>query len=143
MSTVRAFITDKPGPVDTLPFRPKSSGIIPRGLTFFAVVLILLMLAIIMGSIIYGGAGTISWEFLSSPPEQGMEAGGVFPAIFGTLALVLLMVIAVVPIGVLTAVFMQEYTSPDSKLTRLIRVAVNNLAGVPSIVFGLFHRRRS
>ncbi|MDX9859046.1 MAG: phosphate ABC transporter permease PstA [candidate division Zixibacteria bacterium] len=111
---------------------------IPRGLTFTAAILILLILAIIMGSIVWGGAGTITWDFLSSPPEDGMEGGGVFPAIFGTVALVLLMVIAVVPIGVMTAIYMQEYTSPDSRLTRLIRVAINNLAGVPSIVFGLF-----
>jgi phosphate transport system permease protein len=67
-----------------------------------------------------------------------MEAGGIFPAIFGTVALVLLMVIAVVPVGVLTAVYLQEYTSPESKVTRLIRIAIANLAGVPSIVFGLF-----
>ncbi|MCB2231712.1 phosphate ABC transporter permease PstA [bacterium] len=134
----RAFVTDNPAPVETLSFRPKSSGVIPRGLTFLAVLLILLILAIIMGSIVWGGAGVVSWDFLSSPPEDGMEAGGVFPAIFGTVALVLLMVIAVVPIGVLTAIFMQEYTTPDSRFTRLIRVAINNLAGVPSIVFGLF-----
>ena len=67
-----------------------------------------------------------------------MEAGGIFPAIFGTVALVMLMVIAVVPIGVFTAIYLQEYTSPTSRTTRLIRVAINNLAGVPSIVFGLF-----
>ena len=67
-----------------------------------------------------------------------MESGGIFPAIFGTVAMVILMVIAVVPIGVLTAVYLHEYTRPDSMVTRLIRVAINNLAGVPSIVFGLF-----
>lgn len=134
----RAFIQDRPAATDALPFLPKSSGVIPRGLTFLAVVIILLFLAVIMGSIVWGGAGTLSWKFLSSPPEQGMESGGVFPAIFGTVALVMLMVIAVVPIGVMSAIYMQEYTSPDSRLTRLIRVAINNLAGVPSIVFGLF-----
>lgn len=123
---------------ETLTYRPKSSGMIPRGLTLTAVALILLMLMVIMGSIVIGGAGTISWEFLSKPPEQGMEAGGVFPAIFGTVALVILMVLAVVPVGVLTAIYLQEYTRPDSRLTRLIRIAINNLAGVPSIVFGLF-----
>ena len=97
-----------------------------------------MMLAVIMGSIVIGGAGTLSWDFLSKPPQQGMEAGGVFPAIFGTVALVILMVLAVVPVGVLTAIYLQEYTRPDSQVTRLIRVAINNLAGVPSIVFGLF-----
>lgn len=121
-----------------LAFKPKSSGAVPRGLTFAAVLIIVIMLAIIMFDIFYGGIGTISWEFLTHPPEQGMEAGGVFPAIFGTVALVILMVIAVVPIGVLTAIYLHEYTEPDSRITRLIRVAINNLAGVPSIVFGLF-----
>jgi phosphate transport system permease protein len=119
-------------------FAPKSSGAIPRGLLFLSVLIIMAMLAVILIDVILGGIGTISWEFLSSPPEQGMEAGGIFPAIFGTLFLVILMVIAVVPIGVLTAVYLQEYTDPQSKLTRLLRIAINNLAGVPSIVFGLF-----
>ncbi len=121
-----------------LEFKPKSKGVIPKGLTLMAVLIIVAMLAVILGNIILGGIGIISWEFLSHPPEQGMVAGGIFPAIFGTVALVILMVIAVVPVGVLTAVYLHEYTSPDSRITRLIRVAINNLAGVPSIVFGLF-----
>ena len=127
-----------PGPMLELKFAARRSGVIPRGLTFAAVAIILLILAVILGNIVIGGAGTISWEFLSHPPENGMEAGGIFPAIFGTVALVMLMVIAVVPVGVFTAVYLHEYTRPDSHLTRLIRVAINNLAGVPSIVFGLF-----
>jgi phosphate transport system permease protein len=121
-----------------LNFKAKSSGNIPRSLTLAAVLIIVAMLVVIMGNIVLGGVGTVTWEFLTHPPEQGMEAGGIFPAIFGTVALVLLMVLAVVPIGVLTAIYLQEYTDPDSKLTRVIRVAINNLAGVPSIVFGLF-----
>ena len=121
-----------------LDLEAKSSGFIPRGLTLLAVILILAILAIVVGNILIGGVGTISWEFLSHPPEQGMEAGGIFPAIFGTVFLVILMVIAVVPIGVFSAIYLHEYTRSDSRLTRLIRVAINNLAGVPSIVFGLF-----
>jgi phosphate transport system permease protein len=124
--------------IEKLRFRPKSKGYIPRGATLLAVVIIILMLTIILGNIIYGGAGTISVEFLTHPPENGMEAGGIFPAIFGTVFLVILMVIAVIPIGVMTAIYLHEYTSPTSKITKIIRVAINNLAGVPSIVFGLF-----
>jgi phosphate transport system permease protein len=124
--------------MNDLEFKPKTKGYIPRGLTLLAVIIIILMLSIILGHIICGGLGTISWEFLSHPPENGMEAGGIFPAIFGTVFLVILMVIAVVPVGVFTAVYLHEYTSPSSRITRLIRVAINNLAGVPSIVFGLF-----
>ncbi len=121
-----------------LKFRPKSSGALPKALTLAAAVIIAAILAVILGNVVLHGAGTISWEFLSHPPEQGMEAGGIFPAIFGTVALVILMTIAVVPVGVMTAIYLQEYTRPDSKFTRLIRIAINNLAGVPSIVFGLF-----
>ena len=121
-----------------LNFKAKSNGNIPRSLTLAAVIIIVIMLAVIMGNIVLGGIGKLSWEFLTHPPEQGMEAGGIFPAIFGTVALVMLMVLAVVPIGVMTAIYLQEYTDPNSKLTRMIRVAINNLAGVPSIVVGLF-----
>lgn len=111
---------------------------LPRALTSIAVIIIVAMLGVILFNVVYNGAGIISWKFLSSPPENGMMGGGIFPAIFGTVALVILMVIFVVPVGVLTAVYLHEYTSADSKITRLIRLAVANLAGVPSIVFGLF-----
>ena len=121
-----------------LRFQPKTGGAIPRGLTLAAVLIILALMAIIIGNIVVGGAGTISWKFLSHPPENGMREGGVFPAIFGTVALVIIMVIAVVPVGVLAAIYLHEYMDPKGRLTRLVRVAVNNLAGVPSIVFGLF-----
>ncbi len=124
--------------VSALHLKPKSRGIIPIGLTLLAVIIILTILAIIIINIVVNGAGTISWKFLTQAPEQGMTAGGIFPAIFGTVALVILMVIFGVPIGVLTAIYLQEYTRPDSKITKLIRIGVNNLAGVPSIVFGLF-----
>lgn len=121
-----------------LNFKPKSSGFIPKSLMLGATVTIALILLVILGNIVWGGLGVISWEFLSHPPENGMESGGIFPAIIGTVFLVILMTIAVVPVGVMTAIFLQEFTRPDSKITRLIRLAVNNLAGVPSIVFGLF-----
>lgn len=131
-------ITAAPLTERELKFKPKTSGFIPRGLTLAATVTVTLMLAVILGNIVWGGIGTISWDFLTHPPEDGMEAGGIFPAIIGTVLLVLLMTIAVVPVGVMTAIYLQEFTRPDSKVTRLIRLAVNNLAGVPSIVFGLF-----
>ncbi len=118
--------------------RHKSTGFIPRSLTLAAVVTILLILLVILLNIFMDGIGIISLKFISEPPENGMMGGGIFPAIFGTVAMVILMVIAVIPLGVLTAVYLQEYTRPDSFLTRMIRVAINNLAGVPSIVFGLF-----
>jgi phosphate transport system permease protein len=127
-----------PGHSTHLEFKAKTKGYIPRGLTLIATTIIIVMLFLILGNIFIGGVGTISWEFLSTAPSQGLEAGGILPAIIGTVFLVLLMVICGVPVGVLTAIYLQEYTRPDSKLTRLIRIGINNLAGVPSIVFGLF-----
>jgi phosphate transport system permease protein len=103
-----------------------------------AVVAILAMLAVLLLEIIGGGIGAISWEFLSTEPRNVGLEGGIWPAIFGTMLLVLLMTAAAVPVGVVTAIYLQEYARPDAWLTRLVRAAVANLAGVPSIVFGLF-----
>jgi phosphate transport system permease protein len=103
-----------------------------------ACVVIVVMLAIILGNIIGHGAGTISIQFLTRAPESGMTGGGIFPAIFGTFALVVLMTIAVIPLGVATAVYMHEYASKRSRIVHLVRLAIQNLAGVPAIVFGLF-----
>lgn len=119
--------------------RPSGSGgRVLAGLSGFAAFLIVLMVAIIMGNIAWFGWRTVTWEFLSAVPREGMTAGGIFPAIFGTVALVVLMVIALVPFGVGAAIYLHEYARPDAAFTRAVRFAVNNLAGVPSIVFGLF-----
>jgi len=77
------------------------------------------------------------WEFLSEQPREANTEGGVFPAIFGTVMMVILMSIIVTPFGVVAAVYMREYATQGS-VTRVIRIAVNNLAGVPSIVYGVF-----
>jgi phosphate transport system permease protein len=103
-----------------------------------ACVLIVAMLAIILGDIIVHGAGTVTFKFLTHAPEMGMTGGGIFPAIFGTFALVVLMTIAVIPLGVATAIYMHEYASKRSRIVHLVRLAIQNLAGVPAIVFGLF-----
>src|SRR3954469_2356209 len=107
-------------------------------LTAAATCIILLMLAIILLDILAGGLKVLSWEFISAAPRNGMTAGGIFPAIFGTVALTLLMTVAAVPAGVATAIFLTEYAPPKSVMARAIRVCIANLAGVPSIVFGLF-----
>lgn len=98
---------------------------------------VLLLLVFILGTIIYQGAPVISWEFLTQPPRDGMTSGGIFPALFGTVFVVVFMILMALPLGVLGAVYMVEY-SKGGLMSRLIRAAVNNLAGVPSIVFGLF-----
>ncbi len=107
-------------------------------LTGLAVLIILALLVMILGNIIANGWTRISWEFLSANPREGMTEGGIFPAIFGTTLLVLLMSIFVVPLGVLVAIYFSEYADRTSMLYRWSRSAVDNLAGVPSIVFGLF-----
>jgi len=77
------------------------------------------------------------WEFVSDEPREANTEGGIFPAIFGTVMLVIIMSILVTPLGVIAAVYLREYAK-QGPLTRLIRIAVNNLAGVPSIVYGVF-----
>ncbi len=77
------------------------------------------------------------WDFIAGAPRESNTEGGIWPALFGTCLMVLLMSIAVVPLGVMTAVYLHEYASPGP-VVRLVRIAVANLAGVPSIVFGLF-----
>jgi phosphate transport system permease protein len=109
-----------------------------RWLTALAAIGILGLLAIMIGQIAYHGWERITWEFLTAAPTQGMTAGGIFPAIFGTTALVLIMTVFVAPFGVLAAVYFSEYADRQSWFYRVARQAVNNLAGVPSIVFGLF-----
>jgi len=100
--------------------------------------LILVMLTIILVDIVVGGLKILSWEFVSAAPRDGMTAGGILPAIVGTVALTLLMTVAAVPAGVATAIYLTEYAPANSWIARAIRVCIANLAGVPSIVFGLF-----
>jgi phosphate transport system permease protein len=113
-------------------------GVGLTGLTGLAAFLTVAMLAVILWDVVRGGAGRITWEFLTSAPDQGMMSGGIFPAIYGTVVMTLLMTVAVLPIGVATAIYLHEYAPPRSRLAAAVRVAVVNLAGVPSIVFGLF-----
>ncbi|MCC6006923.1 MAG: hypothetical protein JJU40_04535, partial [Rhodobacteraceae bacterium] len=77
------------------------------------------------------------WEFLSTEPREANTQGGVLPAIFGTVAMTLLMVVFVAPFGVITALYLREYAR-QGRITSMVRISVNNLAGVPSIVYGVF-----
>lgn len=109
------------------------------GFTFLTLVAIATVLPII-GVVIYillQGAPAISWEFLSGFPREGMRAGGILPAIIGTFYLTLGTAIFAVPIGIAAAIYLSEY-APDNSWTRLIRIAIINLAGIPSVVYGLF-----
>ena len=108
------------------------------GLSGLAAALIVLALVVILVDAVRGGWTKLSWEFFSGAPTDGMTAGGIFPAIWGTTVLTLMMTVAVMPVGVMTAIYLHEYAPAESKLAGAVRVAVQNLAGVPSIVFGLF-----
>lgn len=87
--------------------------------------------------IISKGAPAISWEFISGFPRDGMREGGILPAIVGTFYLTLGTAIFSVPLGIAAAIYLSEY-APENRLTRLIRLAIINLAGIPSVVYGLF-----
>jgi len=91
----------------------------------------------ILGFIFVRGIGVISWEFLTTAPTDGMTAGGIFPAIVGTLCLVIGSIIFAFPIGVMSGIFINEYAG-NGWIVKFIRVMTNNLGGIPSIVFGLF-----
>jgi phosphate transport system permease protein len=131
----------------------------------FSVLLILGILVVIIGNIVFHGIRQVTWEFVTQPPRDGLTAGGIMPAIVGTAALVILMSVVAVPLGVATAVYLHEYTPAEglnlawrrfraskgrpgrkrlfframsALLATVTRSAVANLAGVPSIVFGLF-----
>jgi len=91
----------------------------------------------ILGFIAIRGIHVVNWEFLTAMPEDGMTKGGIYPAIIGTACLVLGSMIFAFPIGVLSGIYTNEYLQ-DSWLKRFIRMMTNNLAGIPSIVFGLF-----
>lgn len=103
-----------------------------------AVAGILAVLVVIIGDIVVHGWRTVTIAFLTRAPENGMMGGGIFPAIFGTIALVFLMTLAVMPLGVGCAVYLSEYAPRDSLWVTVVRHALENLAGVPAIVFGLF-----
>ncbi|MDO8662504.1 MAG: phosphate ABC transporter permease PstA [Candidatus Omnitrophota bacterium] len=110
-------------------------------IAFFFLLLTTLLIVIPVGLIvviiIQKGLPAINWQFLSAMPRQGMRAGGILPAIVGTFYLVSGAVTFALPIGLLAAIYLSEY-SKGNKLTRLIKLAIVNLAGVPSVVYGLF-----
>ena len=108
---------------------------------FIAITMMVIVTIIpIIGTIIFiliKGSSAISWEFLSGFPHDGMRAGGILPAIIGTLYLTLGTAVFSVPLGIAAAIYLSEYAK-DNQVTRIIRLAIINLAGIPSVVYGLF-----
>lgn len=95
------------------------------------------VLVLILGFLVYNGISVISWDFLTKAPEDGMTGGGIFPAIVGTMYLVIGSILFAFPIGVMSGIYIQEYAH-ENFLVKVIRVMTNNLSSIPSIVFGLF-----
>jgi phosphate transport system permease protein len=118
--------------------RKTIAGALFMALTGLCAFVIIGAVAFIMLDIIIGGLPHTTWKFLSASPEQGMTAGGIYPAIIGTFLLVLIMSVVGVPVGTVTAIYLSEYVRTRSLFGRFIRFAVNTLAGIPAIVFGLF-----
>jgi len=102
-----------------------------------ATAIVVIPVIVIIIQIVLNGAGAITWDFLTQPPMQAGKAGGIFPAIMGTFYLMLGTIIVALPVGVLAGVYLSEYAR-DNWLTRTVNMAIVNLAGVPSIVYGLF-----
>ena len=108
-----------------------------RNLFLAMTLLLILPVLVIIGTLLYKGGPAISFEFLFAFPRDGMTAGGIFPALLGTIWLVAVALLASVPLGVSAAIYLSEY-APDNVMTRSINLAIVNLAGVPSIVHALF-----
>lgn len=99
--------------------------------------LVVVPIVLVIVYIVYNGIGAISWEFLTTAPRNGMREGGIMPALLGTIFLTLGTAIASFPLAIATAIYLAEYAG-DTRITRWVRMAIVNLAGIPSIVYGLF-----
>lgn len=106
-------------------------------LLVIAALVVVLPILLVIGIIVARGIGAIDWAYLTTMPLEGMKEGGIFPAILGTLLLTLGTAVAAIPVGVGGAIYLSEYAR-DTVLTRAIRLAIINLAGIPSVVYGLF-----
>lgn len=124
----------KIGTVDT---KKRTSQKVAFGLFTLLSYLVVVILFLILGFIIIKGGKVISWDFLTKAPTDGMTSGGIYPAIIGTLYLVLGSSLISFPIGIMSGIYMNEYAT-NGKLIRFVRIMTNNLSGVPSVVFGLF-----
>jgi phosphate transport system permease protein len=116
---------------------PKLSQKLSHFILFVATILAIAPVVIMVFVIVKNGASAITWEFLTSMPKNGIRDGGILPAILGTLSIVTCAIIITIPIGVFAAIYLNEYAR-DSLLTRVIKLAIVNLAGIPSVVYGLF-----
>lgn len=123
---------------DKIAMNRSTKDILIKNLTGISVLLILFVIVSILTITFIGGWKSLTWEFITQFPREGMTKGGIFPAIVGTALMTLIMTVAAVPFGAITAIYLAEYASERSILAKTIRFAVKTLAVVPSIIFGLF-----
>jgi len=115
----------------------QTSQKIAFALITLAAIVVVVPIVLVVLYIVVQGMGAISWEFLTGLPREGMREGGILPAIVGTVVLTLGTAVSAIPLGVGAAIYLAEYAR-DNWLTRAIRFAIINLAGIPSVVYGLF-----
>ncbi|HEY84139.1 MAG TPA: phosphate ABC transporter permease PstA [Chloroflexi bacterium] len=116
--------------------RQQTDKIARIAITIVAALVVIPIILVIL-FIIINGIGTLSWEFFTQPPGNGMKEGGIMPALLGTIILTFGTAIAAIPLAIGAAIYLAEYAK-ENRLTRWVRIAIVNLAGIPSIVYGLF-----
>jgi phosphate transport system permease protein len=121
----------------TAPTRRELTQRLGFGLVTAATLLVVAPILLVLITILARGIAALDWEFLTAMPRDGMKAGGIFPAIVGTLILILATGLVAIPIGIGGAIYLSEYAR-DTWASRAIRLAIINLAGIPSVVYGLF-----
>lgn len=107
------------------------------GLITGVAILVVVPIVLVILFVFYNGIGTVDWEFITATPSNGMREGGIWPALLGTIFLTFGTAIISFPLAIGAAIYLSEY-APDNRMTRMARLAIVNLAGIPSIVYGLF-----
>lgn len=115
----------------------KTSALLGMRFLGFCTILVVAFILLVLADIAYKGAGVLSWDFIFSIPRKGMTEGGIYPAIAGTTMVTIITAIFSIPVGIATAIYLNEYAK-DNFLTNILRASIRNLASIPSIIYGLF-----
>lgn len=115
----------------------KTSAVLGIRFLGFCTILVVAFILLVLADITYKGAGVLSWDFIFSIPRKGMTEGGIYPAIAGTTMVTIITAIFSIPVGIATAIYLNEYAK-DNFLTNILRASIRNLASIPSIIYGLF-----
>jgi len=115
----------------------KTSALLGIRFLGFCTILVVAFIILVLADITYKGAGVLSWDFIFSIPRKGMTEGGIYPAIAGTTMVTIITAIFSIPVGIATAIYLNEYAK-DNFLTNILRASIRNLASIPSIIYGLF-----